>query len=130
MREPGLFENYCSCPDFAINTLGTSKRIEALLFALRKRHGQTLERKSYTRSRAFIALQYWEQSEILGGLMRNGSAGAGFRKSTCGALEEVFADQPGRPKRLIEQEAPKAVPVRPSAIAAADQPAKFKQAAA
>src|SRR5262245_27868527 len=23
MRGPGLFENYCSCPDFAVNTLGT-----------------------------------------------------------------------------------------------------------
>jgi hypothetical protein len=21
MRGPGLFENYCSCPDFAVNTL-------------------------------------------------------------------------------------------------------------
>ena len=25
MRGPGLFENYCSCPDFAVNTLGTCK---------------------------------------------------------------------------------------------------------
>src|ERR1019366_5330592 len=31
MRGPGLFENYCSCPDFAVNTLGTCKHIEALL---------------------------------------------------------------------------------------------------
>jgi len=23
MRGPSLFENYCSCPDFAVNTLGT-----------------------------------------------------------------------------------------------------------
>jgi len=22
LRGPGLFENYCSCPDFAVNTLG------------------------------------------------------------------------------------------------------------
>ena len=31
MRGPGVFENYCSCPDFAVNTLGTCKHIEALL---------------------------------------------------------------------------------------------------
>jgi predicted nucleic acid-binding Zn finger protein len=39
MRGPGLFENYCSCPDFAVNTLGTCKHIEALLLRLRRRDG-------------------------------------------------------------------------------------------
>src|SRR5215469_2275589 len=43
MRGPGLFENYCSCPDFAVNTLGTCKHIEALLLRLGKRYGKTLE---------------------------------------------------------------------------------------
>jgi hypothetical protein len=46
MRGPGLFENYCSCPDFGVNTLGTCKHIEALLLRLRKRHGHVLERQS------------------------------------------------------------------------------------
>jgi predicted nucleic acid-binding Zn finger protein len=36
MRGPSLFENYCSCPDFAVNTLGTCKHIEALLAELRQ----------------------------------------------------------------------------------------------
>src|SRR5438093_4419102 len=45
MRGPGLFENYCSCPDFAVNTLGTCKHIEALHLRLRKRHGHTLQSK-------------------------------------------------------------------------------------
>ena len=40
MRGPGLFENYCSCPDFAVNTLGTCKHIEAMLLRLRQRHRQ------------------------------------------------------------------------------------------
>ncbi len=31
MRGPSLFENFCSCADFAVNTLGTCKHIEALL---------------------------------------------------------------------------------------------------
>src|SRR5438094_9438896 len=64
MRGPGLFDNYCSCPDFAVNTLGTCKHIEALLGRLRRRHGAALERKRYARSRASISLQYGETIEI------------------------------------------------------------------
>jgi SNF2 family DNA or RNA helicase len=64
MRGPGLFENYCSCPDFAVNTLGTCKHIEALLLRLRKRHGHALENKAYARSRASISLQYGETIDV------------------------------------------------------------------
>jgi superfamily II DNA or RNA helicase len=64
MRGPGLFENYCSCPDFAVNTLGTCKHIEALLLQLRRKHGTALERKQYARTRASISLQYGETIEV------------------------------------------------------------------
>jgi len=64
MRGPGLFENYCSCPDFGVNTLGTCKHIEALLLRLRKRHGHVLERREYVRSRASISLQYGEAVDV------------------------------------------------------------------
>ncbi|MGO9967963.1 MAG: DEAD/DEAH box helicase [Bryobacteraceae bacterium] len=64
MRGPGLFENYCSCPDFAVNTLGTCKHIEALLLRLRKRHGYALESKAYARARASISLQYGEKVDV------------------------------------------------------------------
>ena len=64
MRGPGLFENYCSCPDFAVNTLGTCKHIEALLLQLRRKHGTALERKQHARMRASISLQYGETIEI------------------------------------------------------------------
>src|ERR1700680_3338861 len=64
VRGPGLFENYCSCPDFAVNTLGTCKHIEALLSRLRRRHGKALERKPYARSRASISLQYGDTLEV------------------------------------------------------------------
>jgi SWIM zinc finger len=64
MRGPGLFENYCSCPDFRVNTLGTCKHIEALLLRLRRRHGAALERKGYARTRSSISLQYGETIEI------------------------------------------------------------------
>ena len=64
MRGPGLFENFCSCPDFAVNTLGTCKHIEALLFRLRQRHGKALERKEYKRARASISLQYGDAIDV------------------------------------------------------------------
>ena len=64
MRGPGLFENYCSCPDFAVNTLGTCKHIEALLLRLRGRHGAALERKAYARTRSSISLQYGDAIDI------------------------------------------------------------------
>ena len=64
MRGPSLFENYCSCPDFAVNTLGTCKHIEGLLWRLRQRHGKALERKHYQRDRASISLQYGDTIEV------------------------------------------------------------------
>src|SRR6266568_9532107 len=61
MRGPGLFDNYCSCPDFAVNTLGTCKHIEAMLVQLRKRKGKVLDRLEYRRTRASISLHYGEK---------------------------------------------------------------------
>jgi superfamily II DNA or RNA helicase len=58
MRGPSLFENYCSCPDFAVNTLGTCKHIEALLLQLVERYGKALERRKFARARASISLRY------------------------------------------------------------------------
>src|ERR1700757_3579353 len=55
MRGPGLFDNYCSCPDFAVNTLGTCKHIEALLLRFRRRHGKTFERSKFSRTRASLS---------------------------------------------------------------------------
>ncbi len=64
IRGLSLFENYCSCPDFALNTLGTCKHIEALLLQLRKRHRRTLETAQYKRTRASISLQYGDTVEV------------------------------------------------------------------
>jgi SNF2 family DNA or RNA helicase len=64
VRGPGLFENYCSCPDFAVNTLGTCKHIEAMLLQLRKRHQKKLETAEYKRARASISLQYGDSIEV------------------------------------------------------------------
>lgn len=64
MRGPGLFENYCSCPDFAVNTLGTCKHIEALLATLRKRHGKGLDRRAFRRRRASLSLHYGDTLSV------------------------------------------------------------------
>ena len=41
-ESPGV--NYCSCPDYAVNTLGTCKHIEATLHRLRDRHAAALSK--------------------------------------------------------------------------------------
>jgi superfamily II DNA or RNA helicase len=64
MRGPGLFENFCSCPDFAVNTLGTCKHIEGLLERLRKRHGGALERRRQERARASVSLHYGDRLQV------------------------------------------------------------------
>ena len=64
MRGPLLFDNYCSCPDFARNTLGTCKHIESLLERLRRRHRSALQRKKYYRQRASLSLHYGESLEV------------------------------------------------------------------
>ncbi len=63
LRGPSLFENYCSCPDFAVNTLGTCKHIEAMLLHVRK-HGRKAQARGYERTRASLALHYGDRIEV------------------------------------------------------------------
>ena len=71
MRGPGLFENYCSCPDFAVNTLGTCKHIEALLLQLRRKHGTALGAKTIRAHARFHLPPVWRDH-------RDPAAPAGF----------------------------------------------------
>ncbi len=64
MRGPSLFENYCSCADFAVNTLGTCKHIEALLMDMRERFGRSFPRQRYRRTRASVSLHYAETLQV------------------------------------------------------------------
>lgn len=64
MRGPGLFDNYCSCPDFSRNTLGTCKHIESILERLRKRYRSQLQLKRYERERASLSLLYGESLDV------------------------------------------------------------------
>jgi superfamily II DNA or RNA helicase len=64
MRGPSLFENFCSCADFAMNTLGTCKHIEALLLRLHRRFGRSFDRQQYQRTRASLSLHYGETLNV------------------------------------------------------------------
>lgn len=64
MRGPSLFENYCSCPDFAVNTLGTCKHIEALLIGMHDRLGRSFHKQRYQRTRASLSLHYGETLRV------------------------------------------------------------------
>lgn len=64
MRGPGLFDNYCSCPDFSVNTLGTCKHIEALLSRIERRYGKGLESQKFNRTRESLSLHYGEDLSV------------------------------------------------------------------
>ena len=64
MRGPSLFENFCSCADFAVNTLGTCKHIEALLLCLHRRFGRSFDRQQYQRTRASLSLHYGDSLNV------------------------------------------------------------------
>ncbi|MBN1420580.1 MAG: DEAD/DEAH box helicase [Planctomycetes bacterium] len=61
---PGL--NYCSCPDFAVNTLGTCKHIEFLLGKLGKTARQrVLLRKGHAPSFSEVLLRYGAERQVV-----------------------------------------------------------------
>lgn len=60
---PGF--NYCSCPDFSVNTLGTCKHIEWLLSKLvRKRGGKMAFKKGYCPPFSEVYLHYGVQRQV------------------------------------------------------------------
>jgi predicted nucleic acid-binding Zn finger protein len=61
LRGVGLFDNYCACPDYAVNTLGTCKHIEAVLLNARTRFGGKVDRSHYRRRHTTIYLDYREE---------------------------------------------------------------------
>jgi len=94
MRGPSLFENYCTCPDFAVNTLGTCKHIEALLAMLRQRHGKAFQQKRFERRRASVSLFYGDTLAVRLRLPARPSAAllevAGKYFNAEGLLEPAF----------------------------------------
>jgi len=66
IRGAALGDNYCSCPDFAVNTLGTCKHIEWVLGKLRRRSGaaQALAR-GFHPIYSEVYLRYGARREVL-----------------------------------------------------------------
>ena len=59
-------QNYCSCPDYAVNTLGTCKHIEYVLFKLaRKRGGKKALAAGYSHPNSEVYLRYGIQREVI-----------------------------------------------------------------
>ncbi len=65
IRSPRLGDNYCSCGDFATNTLGTCKHIEFTLATLeRKRGGKSALEAGHQPDFSEVLLQYGAQREV------------------------------------------------------------------
>ncbi|HXV47699.1 MAG TPA: DEAD/DEAH box helicase [Candidatus Binatia bacterium] len=64
LRGVGLFDNYCACPDYAVNTLGTCKHIETVLLHVRSRFGGKVEKSRYRRKHSTIYLDYREEPRV------------------------------------------------------------------
>lgn len=61
---PGL--NFCSCPDFKINTLGVCKHIEFTLDKLKKKKGsKKLFQLGYDRTYSSVCLRYGEERQVV-----------------------------------------------------------------
>ena len=57
-------DNYCSCPDFRINTLGTCKHIEAVLQKLRQEVPEHLLKRKAPVTQPELYLRYGEQLQL------------------------------------------------------------------
>ncbi|MFB3892507.1 MAG: DEAD/DEAH box helicase [Phycisphaerae bacterium] len=66
IRGEGLGVNYCSCPDYAVNTLGTCKHIESVLAKLRgHRGGQAALARGYQPPFSEVYLKYGARREVV-----------------------------------------------------------------
>jgi superfamily II DNA or RNA helicase len=57
-------DNFCTCPDFRTNTLGTCKHIEAVLAALREETPAPMRRRKAAVTRPEVYLHYGEQLRL------------------------------------------------------------------
>ncbi|MCK4293281.1 MAG: DEAD/DEAH box helicase [Planctomycetes bacterium] len=66
IRGQRIGDNYCSCPDFAVNTLGTCKHVEFALAKLqRKRGGKKAFAEGFERSYSEVYLRYGAKREVM-----------------------------------------------------------------
>jgi hypothetical protein len=68
IRGERLGNNYCSCPDFATNTLGTCKHVEFALAKLRRQRGaRTAMAKGFQPPYSEVYLRYGAKREVIFG---------------------------------------------------------------
>ncbi len=66
IRGGGLGVNYCSCPDFAVNTLGTCKHVEFTLARLqRARGGKSAFARGFQPDYSEVFLRYGAKREVM-----------------------------------------------------------------
>jgi superfamily II DNA or RNA helicase len=66
VRGTGLGENYCSCPDFAVNALGTCKHIEFTLARLsRRRGGKRALARGFRPAYSEVYLRYGARRDVV-----------------------------------------------------------------
>jgi len=58
-------EHHCSCPDFAVNTLGTCKHIEFLLGKLERRHGKQRVHAPSRQSHSQVYVRYASERKVI-----------------------------------------------------------------
>jgi SNF2 family DNA or RNA helicase len=101
-------ENYCTCPDFKVNTLGTCKHIERVLASLRD-EATTIRQRRAVVARAEIHLHYRDQlrlrlqlpprhSDQLGQLARRFFDNQGFWRG--GDFDELVAAIEAAPEKV------------------------------
>lgn len=57
--------DFCSCPDFKINTLGTCKHIEYVLYQLKRKKSNNIQiKQGYKPKYSSISLQYGKQRKV------------------------------------------------------------------
>ena len=65
IRGEGLGENFCSCPDFAVNTLGTCKHVEHVLKRLRRQGGARALSHGFRPLDSEVYLRYGARHEVV-----------------------------------------------------------------
>ncbi len=66
IRGESLGVNYCSCPDFTVNTLGTCKHIESTLAKLRRRRGaKAAFAKGFEPTYSEVFLRYGAKRDVI-----------------------------------------------------------------
>ncbi len=100
---PGV--NYCSCPDYAVNTLGLCKHIEVVLLRLRRGHRQLLQ-QGYQPEFPEVYVRYGSRREIV--LSPGRSNAPALRKLARHYFEDdgtLRADAPARFDQFIRDAA-------------------------